>query len=110
MTTGANPDEVTLSPGHLVTLSPPQWGMLSFLLSEVAFFSTLIAVYVSYMGRDVEGPTPEVLSRGLVIVTTLCLLSSSGTIHLAERSSRAGGHPGFLGWWAATIGLGIVFL
>lgn len=93
-----------------VNLSPQQCGMLTFLLSEVAFFSTLIAVYVSYMGRDVEGPTPAVLSLGLVSVTTACLVASSATIHQAERSLRARAHSGFLGWWAATIVLGVVFL
>ncbi len=85
--------------------------MLSFLLSEVAFFGTLIAVYVSYMGKDVSGPTPEeVLSLPLVIGTTICLLASSGTIHQAERCLHAVDWPGFLRWWAATIGLGVVFL
>ena len=39
---------------HGSSLTPSHWGMLSFLLSEVAFFSTLIAVYVSYMGKDVR--------------------------------------------------------
>ena len=40
------------------TLSAPEWGMASFLLSEVAFFSTLIVTYVAFMGQDVVGPTP----------------------------------------------------
>ena len=53
------------------TLSPAEWGMVSFLLSEVAFFSTLIVTYVTFMGKDVVGPTPaEALSLPLVIVTT----------------------------------------
>ncbi len=91
-------------------LTPSQWGMLSFLLSEVAFFGTLIAVYVSYMGKDVSGPTPAILSLSLVIGTTICLLSSSGTIHQAERSLHNKAHSAFLGWWAATILLGVVFL
>ena len=56
------------------------------------------------------GPTPEVLSLGLVIGTTICLLSSSATIHLAERALRQGGEAGFRLWWTATIVLGIVFL
>ena len=42
------------------TLSPGQWGLLSFLLSEVAFFSTLIVTYIAFMGKDTSGPTPIV--------------------------------------------------
>src|ERR1700746_456637 len=88
------------------TLSPGQWGMVSFLVSEVALFGTLIVTYIFYLGRDVVGPTPaEALSLitamsfkvgeyhyhtprmlSLVVYTTACLLSSSGTVHLAERN------------------------
>ena len=72
-------------------LDAPEWGMISFLVSEVAFFSTLIVVYLSFLGRDTVGPTPaEALSLPLVVCTTLCLLSSSVTIHLAERAAAAG--------------------
>jgi cytochrome c oxidase subunit 3/cytochrome o ubiquinol oxidase subunit 3 len=93
-----------------------QWGMLAFLLSEVAFFSTLIVVYIIFIGADARpggrgGPTPtDVLKLGLVACTTICLLSSSFTIHLAERALRQGSEGAFLLWWAATIGLGVVFL
>ena len=55
-----------IAPEH--TLNAAQWGMASFLLSEVAFFSTLIVTYVTFMGSDVVGPTPaEALSLPLVI-------------------------------------------
>jgi cytochrome c oxidase subunit III len=91
-------------------LSPVQWGVASFLVSEVAFFGTLITTYVNFLGKPQSGPTPAVLSLGLVIGTTACLLSSSVTVHLAGRALRAGARPGFLAWWAATIGLGVVFL
>lgn len=92
-------------------LSPAQWGMVSFLLSEVAFFSTLIAAYVAFMGKDVVGPTPtEALSLPLVIVTTICLLSSSVVIHLAERSLNRGQQRSFCILLAATIALGVSFL
>jgi cytochrome c oxidase subunit III len=96
--------------------SAPQWGMIAFLLSEATFFSTLVMVYIVYLGADQQsggrgGPTPaEVLSLGLVIGTTICLLSSSATIHLAERALRRGGEVGFRLWWTATIALGIAFL
>jgi cytochrome c oxidase subunit 3/cytochrome o ubiquinol oxidase subunit 3 len=91
-------------------LSPVQWGIVSFLISEVAFFGTLIATYVSFMGRPQHGPTPAVLSLRLVIGTTICLLSSSVTVHLAERALRDGKASAFMAWWSATIVLGILFL
>lgn len=92
-------------------LDAHQWGMVAFLVSEVAFFSTLIVVYLTFLGRDTVGPTPrEALSLPLVILTTICLLSSSGTIHRAEKYLEAGDPSGFRKWWAATIGLGFVFL
>jgi cytochrome c oxidase subunit 3/cytochrome o ubiquinol oxidase subunit 3 len=93
------------------TLSPGQWGMLSFLVSEVALFSTLIVTYVFYLGKDVVSPTPaEALSLRLVLCTTACLLSSSATIHLAEKTLGRGNQRRFLTWWTATITLGVVFL
>jgi cytochrome c oxidase subunit 3/cytochrome o ubiquinol oxidase subunit 3 len=91
-------------------LSPVQWGVASFLLSEVAFFGTLIATYVSFLGKELSGPTPAVLSLPVTIGTTICLLSSSVTIHLAERALRAGATTIFMAWWLATIGLGAAFL
>jgi cytochrome c oxidase subunit 3/cytochrome o ubiquinol oxidase subunit 3 len=91
-------------------LSPPQWGMVTFLVSEVAFFSTLIATYVSFLGRPLDGPTPAVLSLSLVIGTTVCLLSSSVTAHFAERALRGGSRTGFVALWSATIALGVAFL
>ena len=94
-----------------VTLSAGQWGMLSFLVSEVALFGTLIVTYLFYVGRDVVGPTPaEALSLGLVVWTTACLLASSATVHVAERRLERGNQVGFLRWWLATILLGAAFL
>jgi cytochrome c oxidase subunit III len=93
------------------TLSTTQWGMASFLLSEVAFFGTLIATYVAFMGKDIVGPTPaEALSLPIVIVATICLLSSSVVIHLAERSLERGQQRTFCFLLAGTIALGIAFL
>ena len=91
-------------------LSTYQWGMIAFLVSEVAFFSTLIVTYVIYLGKDTSGPTPAILSLRLVLCTTVCLLASSGTIHMAERSLEPGSRSGFFLWWSATIALGVLFL
>ena len=56
-----------------------------------AFFSTLIVAYVTFLGEDTVGPTP---ARGAVAAAgrrhDACLLSSSVTIHLAERELAAG--------------------
>jgi cytochrome c oxidase subunit III len=114
--------EAAVSPGVLTTFPAPppvpqerrlstyQWGMITFLVSEVAFFSTLIVTYVIYIGKDTSGPTPAILSLPLVVCTTVCLLLSSGTIHIAERSLSAGSRSGFFLWWSATIALGVLFL
>jgi cytochrome c oxidase subunit 3 len=92
-------------------LNAEQWGMAGFLLSEVAFFSTLIVTYVTFMGQDTVGPTPaEALSLPLVIGTTICLVSSSVVIHAAERALARGKQRAFCLLWAATILLGIAFL
>jgi cytochrome c oxidase subunit III len=91
-------------------LTPAQWGMVAFLVSEVAFFSTLIVVYLTYLGADQSGPTPALLTLPLVICTTICLLSSSVTVYVAEKSLRSGSRSAFIRWWSATILLGIVFL
>ena len=56
-------------------------------------------------------PTPvEALRLPLVLGMTACLLASSVTIHLAERTLGRGNQGGFLLLWAATIGLGVLFL
>jgi cytochrome c oxidase subunit 3/cytochrome o ubiquinol oxidase subunit 3 len=85
--------------------------MIAFLTSEVAFFGTLIVSYLALLGRDQVGPTPaEALSLPLVICTTAVLLSSSGTVHVAERALRFGSRQTFLLWWTITIVLGVAFL
>jgi cytochrome c oxidase subunit III len=93
------------------TLSAPEWGMASFLLSEVAFFGTLIAVYVAFMGHDVVGPTPaEALTLPIVLISTLCLISSSVVIHAAERALEREEPRMFALFLGGTIALGIAFL
>jgi cytochrome c oxidase subunit III len=115
VTTGpASPTSLSASPSGTAddaALTPAQWGMIAFLVSEVAFFSTLIVVYLALLGRDRVSPTPaEALSLPLVMGTTAMLLSSSGTIHIAERGLRNGSRRAFLLWWAVTIALGVAFL
>jgi cytochrome c oxidase subunit 3/cytochrome o ubiquinol oxidase subunit 3 len=92
-------------------LDAAQWGMAAFLVSEAALFGTLLMTYATFMGADTVGPTPrEVLSLPLVIGMTICLLSSSATIHFAESAARAGRSARFCLWWGATIALGAAFI
>jgi cytochrome c oxidase subunit III len=95
---------------HGGLLDPHKVGMIAFLISEVAFFGTLIVAYVSFLGQPMTGPTPATLSLVLVSFTTLCLLSSSVTIHYAEKALHAGKSAEFRRLFGATIGLGVVFL
>lgn len=85
--------------------------MIAFLVSEFAFFSTLIMAYVIYLGQSAVGPTPgEALSLGLVMATTACLLLSSVTVHFAESALRAGRGGQFTALWGVSIVLGVLFL
>lgn len=88
-------------------------GMIAFLCSEVAFFSTLLVTFATYLREDAAGPglTPkETLGLGLVGINTVCLLSSSATVVLAIRGLRAGRGAVFAGWMFLTILLGLEFL
>ena len=91
-------------------LSAAQYGMFSFLVSEMSLFCTLIVVYLAFLGADQSGPTPAILSLPLVICTTICLLTSSVTVHFAVKSLWQGRRSSFIRWWSATIALGIAFL
>jgi len=68
------------------TLSPGQWGMIRFLVSEVALFGPLIVPSIFSLGRAVVGPThAEAQSLSLVVWTTVFLLTSSGTVLVVGR-------------------------
>jgi cytochrome c oxidase subunit 3 len=84
-------------------------GILFFILAESAIFAVFVAAYLYYIGRSLTGPTPrEVLQ--FPVLMTVCLLSSSLTVHLAIRALRNGSTARFLRYWAATILLGAGFL
>jgi cytochrome c oxidase subunit 3 len=84
-------------------------GMACLILAETAVFTIFVVAYIYYMGRDVQGPTPkEVLE--LPIFGTVCLLSSSFFIWLAEHAIAHGRMQAFKLWWAVTVVLGLIFL
>jgi cytochrome c oxidase subunit III len=84
-------------------------GMLSLIGAEAAIFTIFVVAYLFYIGKSLTGPTPkDVLS--VPVFYTICLLSSSLTIHLAAKSLRRGRVGSFGILWLATIALGATFL
>jgi cytochrome c oxidase subunit 3 len=83
--------------------------MLCLILAEAAIFTIFVVAYIFYIGKSLSGPTPkEVLSAP--IFYSICLLSSSVTIHLAVKAIRQGNMKSFKAWWLGTIALGAAFL
>ena len=83
--------------------------MASLIIAESAIFTIFVVAYLFYLGKSVTGPTPsEVLETP--IFYTICLLSSSLTIHLAAKSLERDYTRLFLGLWLLTIALGGLFL
>lgn len=83
--------------------------MASLITAESAIFTIFVVAYLYYLGRDVVGPTPrEVLE--MPIFGTVCLLSSSFFIVLAEHAITHAKMKAFTLWWSVTILLGAIFL
>jgi cytochrome c oxidase subunit 3 len=83
--------------------------MASLIIAESAIFTIFVVAYLFYLGKSVTGPTPrEVLETP--IFYTICLLSSSLTIHFAAKCLARGIGFAFLGFWLLTIALGGLFL
>lgn len=83
--------------------------MASLIVAESAIFTIFVTAYLYYLGRDVNGPTPrEVLE--IPYFGTVCLLSSSFFIVLAERAIEHAKMGAFKLWWAVTMLLGTIFL
>lgn len=83
-------------------------GMFSLIIGESAIFTIFVVAYIYYIGRSTYGPTPQILD--IPIFNTICLLSSSLTIWMAEHAIERGRIRVFGAWWALTMTLGIVFL
>ena len=84
-------------------------GMFSLIGAESAIFTIFVVAYLFYVGKSLTGPTPKDVLR-VPVFYTICLLSSSLTIHLAAKSLRRSGVRSFGILWFATIALGAAFL
>src|ERR1041384_6458740 len=97
--------------------TPPAWSlpdrgkvaMAGLIIAESAIFTIFVVAYLFYIGKSLTGPAPrEVLETP--IFYSICLLSSSTTIHLSEKSLERGRQAEFLGLWFVTFVLGALFL
>src|ERR1039457_2721309 len=90
-------------------LSRGRVGMFSLIAAEAAIFTIFVVAYIFYIGKSVSGPMPKDVLE-LPIFSTVCLLSSSLTIHLAVKALRSAKVGAFGLWWFVTIALGAIFL
>jgi cytochrome c oxidase subunit III len=103
----------TISPVEIPqTWVPPYRGkvaMASLIIAESAIFTIFVVAHLFYLGKSPTGPTPkEVLETPIFF--TICLLSSSITVHFAGKSLERNNRRAFLALWSLTIILGGLFL
>lgn len=99
------------------TRTEPEWilpsrgrvGMISLIVAECAIFTIFVVAYIFYIGKSLSGPMPKDVLE-IPIFNTICLLSSSLTIHLAVRALRSARVNAFGLWWFVTMVLGTIFL
>ncbi len=95
------PEWVLPSRGHV--------GMLSLIAAEATIFMIFVIAYIFYIGKSLSGPMPKDVLE-LPIFATVCLLSSSITIHLAIGFLRKSKISAFGLLWFITMALGAIFL
>jgi cytochrome c oxidase subunit III len=84
-------------------------GIIFLIVTESVLFLMFAVVYLLYIGQSVTGPYPKAVLE-TPIAATVCLLSSSFTIILAEHALERSRIGQFRLWWAVTICLGLFFL
>src|SRR5262249_26083116 len=83
--------------------------MVCLIIAEASIFTIFVVAYLFYAGKSLSGPTPkDVLETPIFF--TICLLSSSLTVHFAAHSLKHGRKGAFLGLWVLTFLLGAAFL
>src|SRR5438093_9003581 len=100
-----------ISDAHLTWEHPSRGrvGMLCLISAESAIFTIFVVAYLFYIGRSLTGPAPKDVLH-VPVFFTVCLLSSSLTIHFAVKSLKSGNVSAFALRWLLTIALGAIFL
>src|ERR1700679_3024700 len=83
--------------------------MAGLIIAESAIFTIFVVAYLFYLGKSSTGPTPQAVLE-TPIFYTICLLSSSLTIHFAAKALQRDYRRLFLVLWLLTIALGGLFL
>jgi cytochrome c oxidase subunit III len=84
-------------------------GMTCLIIAEVAIFVIFVVAYIFYIGKSLTGPMPKDVLE-LPIFTTICLLSSSLTVHAAVSALQKSNRGLCSLWLAATVLLGGIFI
>lgn len=84
-------------------------GMACLIVAEAAIFTIFVVAYIFYIGKSLSGPTPAQVLE-LPVFGTVCLLSSSITVHLAVSALRKAKQRACTVWLAGTVLLGSIFL
>jgi cytochrome c oxidase subunit 3 len=84
-------------------------GMACLIVAESAIFIIFVVAYIFYIGKSLTGPTPAQVLE-LPIFGTICLLSSSITVHYAVSALRKDNLRKCSLWLAGTVLLGTIFL
>ena len=85
--------------------------MWAFLGSDCMFFGTLIATYLVYKNKSLEGPLPiDVFDIPVTSVSTFVLLMSSMSMVMAYAWLTRGNLKAFRIWLASTAIMGATFL
>src|SRR4051794_37003481 len=77
-------------------------GMYGLIAAEAAIFTIFVVAYLFYVGKSLTGPQPRDVLH-IPVLLTICLLSSSVTIHLAVRALRGWHMTRFMACWALTL-------
>jgi cytochrome c oxidase subunit III len=83
--------------------------MYGLIAAEAAIFTIFVVAYIFYLGKSATGPQPANVLH-IPVFLTICLLSSSLTIHAAVKSLRRGNIRRFISWWSCTVVLAAIFL
>ena len=89
--------------------SPRKAAVACLIATEAALFTIFVVAYLFYIGKSVSGPSPAQVLE-VPMWATVCLLSSSLTIVLAQRTLGQQQLHRFQLWWGLTIVLGAAFL